>query len=84
MGYFSNGTEGDIYEEQYCSRCIHYPEKGFCPVWAAHLFYNHGRSEDANDILNLLIPEGKIQLPDGREIPGNLQCSMFVEAKDAV
>ncbi|KKN12271.1 hypothetical protein LCGC14_1018230 [marine sediment metagenome] len=23
MGYFSNGTEGDIYSEKYCEKCVH-------------------------------------------------------------
>jgi len=25
MGYFSNGSEGECYEEHYCSRCVHAP-----------------------------------------------------------
>ncbi len=34
MGYFANGTEGDIYEARYCARCIHRgdPDGPGCPV----------------------------------------------------
>lgn len=88
MGYFSNGTEADIYEHQYCVRCIHYPEniEDMCPVWTIHFIYSHDQYENRElmDAMNRLIPNGKIKLPDGREIPGNLQCNMFVEVKDAV
>lgn len=47
MGYFSNGTEGMMFEEAWCSRCVHSddrPGKAIgdkdnppCPVWMAHL-----------------------------------------------
>ncbi len=42
MGYFSNGTEGEIYQEQWCNHCIHRPtqEKG-CAVWDAHLLLSY-------------------------------------------
>lgn len=56
MAYFSNGTEGMIYEGAVCSRCVHQdgptieqpgdrvgdnePDDG-CPVWLLHFLYNY-------------------------------------------
>jgi len=73
MGYFSNGTEGAIYEETFCRRCIHYgPEDGpGCPIWLAHLIHNYDECNNDESILHILIP---------REGVHNLQCTMFVEA----
>ena len=70
MGYFSNGTEGEMYREKYCDRCVNNgDEKGEdgCAVWDAHLIYN---GEDGPEpVLNMLIP---------RDADGwNKQCRMF-------
>lgn len=71
MGYFSNGTEGNSYEDKWCIRCIH--NKG-CSVWAAHLLYNYDQcrenGKDLKEILNLFIPQSK----DG--LSNNI-CTMF-------
>ena len=73
MGYFSNGTEGAIYEELYCSRCIHQkPNDGGCAVFLAHLLHNYEECDNEDSILHLLIPRKK----DGI---GNDQCTMFIE-----
>lgn len=77
VGYFANGTEGAIYEEHYCMRCIHYgPEDGpGCPIWFAHLLYAYDEcnsDSNAKAMLDMLIP---IE-PGGYR---NLQCTMFVE-----
>jgi len=74
MANFSNGTEGEVYQEKYCCSCLHWKreEKG-CPVWVAHLIYNgDGPMEN---ILNILIPMNGV-------FPG--ECTMYVrdEAKD--
>ena len=68
MGYFSSGSEGLDYEEQWCRRCVHYgPENGpGCPVWLAHLLHN------GDEVLELLIPRSL-------EGAGNDQCLMFIE-----
>jgi hypothetical protein len=76
MGYFSNGSEGMDYEEQFCRRCIHYgPEEGpGCPVWLAHLLFNYeecNRESNAHTMLDMLIPR--------EDSVGNLECTMFVE-----
>lgn len=72
MGYFSNGTEGEMYEETYCRRCVHYgPDEGpGCAVWLAHLLHNYDESNNADSILHVLIPIG---------VEGNEECSMFLE-----
>ncbi len=75
MAYFSNGTEGEMYKEQWCERCIHDGHgENACPVWTMHLTYNYDQFEnpDVKAILHQLIPRNGIH---------NEQCSMFVEEK---
>ena len=68
MGYFSNGTEGDLYEARWCARCVHRDDKPACAVWELHLFRNYDEYDDAESALHVLIPR------DGIE---NQQCRMF-------
>jgi hypothetical protein len=75
MGYFSNGTEGEIYEARYCRRCIHgQDEKKGCAVWDAHLAKNYDEANNDNSILHMLIPlkEGGVY---------NDECRMFIERR---
>lgn len=78
MGYFSNGSEGDDYQNKYCSRCQHLDEDGGCPVFDAHLLYNYPALDEGQEklrgVLNMLIPRGE----DGL---GNEQCKMFMESE---
>ena len=75
MGYFSNGTEGLLYQEEFCFRCRNFRDvdddrgKG-CPVYDLHLLYNG--EEDKESLLDFLIPRAA----DGLS---NEQCSMFLE-----
>jgi hypothetical protein len=69
MGYFSNGTEGGMYYEQYCSRCVHNKNED-CPVWDAHLLYSYRDCNDEDSILHMLIP---------RDGAYNGACRLFVE-----
>ncbi len=69
MGYFSNGTEGEMYYERYCSRCIH-NENEDCPIWDAHLMFSYRDCNDPESILHMLIPRDGI---------ANVQCRLFVE-----
>ena len=73
MGYFSNGTEGDMYEARWCDRCVHQNgpdgESG-CAVWLAHMIKNYDDCNDDGSILHILIPKTK----DGL---GNEKCRMF-------
>lgn len=63
MGYFSNGTEGDCYEQRYCQTCIHQngPDgRSMCAVWAAHMLKNYDECNNDESILHMLIPrDGK-------------------------
>jgi hypothetical protein len=83
MGYFSNGTEGEFYEEHYCRCCANYgPEEGpTCPVWMAHLMFAYeecNSDSNAAAILEMLIPRGEYLAEDGIMTPTNEQCTMFV------
>lgn len=76
MGYFSNGTEGDIYRARWCSSCandgddVH--EIG-CAVWDAHLWHNTDQfsNDKVKAILETLIPRD--------DKGGNGKCHMFRE-----
>lgn len=76
MGYFSNGTEQIMYEEDYCDKCVHRVD---CPIMTLHLLWNYdavGENADKTKAfaLNELIPikEGGI---------GNEKCNMFHKGK---
>lgn len=74
VGYFSNAEEAEIYQEQYCSRCVHYDPDGDreCPVWEAHLAYQ-AEGYPIKDLLGILIPEAE----DGCS---NEECRLFYPA----
>jgi len=90
MGYFSNGTEGNCFEERWCSRCHHDAayrayvadgEKGPrpepCPVWNAHLLFSY-------DLCNKKDDPGKVVLDMLIERTDLVnRCVMFVPA-DAI
>ena len=69
MGYFSNGTEGDFYQEEYCEKCEH--GNGECPVWLLHLTYSYKLCNTPDSFLDELIPRS-------REGCYNEKCKMFV------
>ncbi|MCD1645219.1 hypothetical protein [Aurantimonas coralicida] len=69
MGYFSNGTEGMMYEEDFCSKCLH---GDGCPVWDAHMLKNYEECNKPDSILHMLIPRTEGGL-------GNGQCLMFID-----
>lgn len=70
MGYFPNGTAGEIYRDRFCSRCIHGHS---CTVWLVHMLFNYEECNKPESILHHLIPISK-QIPVENE-----QCTMFVE-----
>lgn len=75
MGYFSNGTEGELYRERWCEHCRHdgnHDDDPFCEVWSLHLQFNYGQTGDAKTILTALIPRSA----DGLT---NEQCGLFVQ-----
>lgn len=68
MGYFSNGTEGMMYQEEYCAHCLH---ESNCAVWDAHMLLNYDECNNKDSILHMLIP---------RDEKGfNAKCKMFLE-----
>lgn len=73
MGYFSNGTEGELYQEHYCFRCIHWSEDEGCPIWDTHLLRNYDDCNKPDSILHILIPRSKDHL-------SNERCTMFIAA----
>ncbi len=74
MGYFSNGSEGLDYEEQYCLKCIHYTDAQGCVILYAHTLYNYDECNKKESILHILIP---------RDAQGyNEQCRMFKPAQE--
>ncbi len=72
MAYFSNGTEGMSYEEEYCLHCVHFET---CPILVLHYMWNYdaNRDETKKTALNTFIPRNK----QG----DNEKCLMFVEDK---
>jgi len=56
MAYFSNGTEGDIFD---CENCK-YKDKA-CPIFAVQFLYNYDscNNETARKILDTLVQNGK-------------------------
>ena len=70
MGYFANGTCGDLYEAQWCDRCVHH---GGCAVWLLHQVWNYEQidNEIKKDCLDSFIPRQGVE---------NAQCQMFYEA----
>jgi hypothetical protein len=95
MGYFSNGTEGEIFEEQWCANCRHSDISGGreigvdppCPVWFAHQLYAYELcNEDEHPgkvILDLLIPRKTVKASDGFDLPVN-ECAMFAPTVESV
>ena len=73
MAYFSNGTEGMIYEETYCYNCIHYEN---CPILNEHFLHNYSDDAGKRAILDWLIPRSK----DGLH---NEKCTMFYKGTPA-
>lgn len=84
MGYFSNGTEGEMYESAYCDRCVHQgPEDGpGCAVWFAHLIHNYDECNNKDSILHMLIPLETMEFDDGIKQQVNGECLMFIEQKE--
>jgi hypothetical protein len=89
MGYFSNGTEGMIYEETYCQRCVHSDlgegkEIGVdppCPIWMAHFLFAYeecNSTSNAKTMLDMLIPRVPHTFSDGITHEINGECAMFV------
>ena len=75
MAYFPNGTSGDLYEAEYCSRCVHMDPQTGCPILMLHLLWNYEQltDHDKQTALDLFIP---------REGVHNGACVMFRQEQD--
>ena len=54
MGYFSNGTEGLMYQERWCFNCHHWSDDVGCPIWLLHEL--HVGEKDWQPALDKMIP----------------------------
>ncbi len=89
MAYFANGTESEIFESRWCSRCVHNVYVG-CPVMVLHLVFNDDQVAAANRMdagmpvgndasaTALLMLSELIREDEGRP----MQCAMFFAAPD--
>ena len=77
MGYFANGTEGDMYQFAYCFKCKNRVDKkdgcGFgCAVWDLHITHSYklaNSKSEAKKMLDFLIPNKNCN---------NEECRMFL------
>jgi hypothetical protein len=77
MGYFPNGTSGQMYKERYCDHCAHGHKNPLsCPIWYLHWELNYDQMGDQviSHVLSQLIPRGE----DGF----NEACSMFLDMRE--
>ena len=94
MGYFSNGTEGEMFEERWCVNCRHSDISGGrelgvdppCPVWMAHTLFAYelcNSKSPGKTILDMLIPTKMVTASDGFDLPTN-ECAMFAPVEPNV
>lgn len=80
MGYFPNGTSGEMFVERHCVECVHWKDDGDgrghgCPVYDLHLLYSYEladkKDDPGKDMLDALItPEFTCTMkhPHGRDV----------------
>jgi len=75
MGYFPNGTSGELYQDEFCSRCLfsNRREGISCPIWRLHLVHNYDECNKPDSFLHALIPRDGID---------NERCKFFVDRGD--
>lgn len=54
MAYFSNGTEGMMFQERQCFACRHWNDETGCPIWLLHEL--HVGDKAWQPALDLMIP----------------------------
>jgi hypothetical protein len=75
MGYFSNGSEEQDYQNRYCEKCTHWTEERGCPCWLAHELWNSEECNNDESLLHKMIPISK----DGLS---NERCFSFEQKKE--
>ena len=83
MAYFANGTEGEVYEAEYCNKCVHnLPDYG-CPCLTAHSIWNYDECNNKDSVLHKMIPMAKKDIVVSgetiKDFPYNEKCIFFVE-----
>lgn len=84
MAYFSNGTEGEVLDDQ-CSECIHENPEAGCPIAFVHQIFNYDQIGNENlekAMLMLVDKNGKCQMKPyidklRRPKPKDEQLEMF-------
>ena len=74
MAYFPNGTSAEIYEAEYCRRCLHHrgaDGRSMCPIMMLHMIYNYDLCNQPDNWLDELIPRTADRVD-------NEQCTLFV------
>ena len=62
MGYFPNGTAGDMYQAKYCDHCVHWvlvdsrSDTYGCPCLDAHAIWNYEECNKEDSVLHKMIP----------------------------
>lgn len=79
MGYFANGTEGEIFQGEYCAKCVH-DLKQNCPIWLLHLTWNYEQFDGDGEIKKAALDT--LIIREHREVPGGFativnRCTMF-------
>jgi hypothetical protein len=79
VAYFANGSEGDYYEDKYCSKCVHEEN---CAVLHLHSIWNY--QAWGGNIPCTALPESKVKFEAlntlwPREDDHNGECSMFYQ-----
>lgn len=77
MGYFANGSEGEIYQANYCFKCKNWIDKkdgkGYgCAIWDLHILYSYelcNSKSKAKKMLDFLIPDRDCS---------NEECKMYL------
>lgn len=82
MGYFSNGEEGMLYEEEYCLHCQHWvfdPETQTdgCPVMDMHTWHNREEANNKDSALH------KWMIPRSSDGVFNEKCLHFRKKAEA-
>ncbi len=87
MGYFANGTEGELFREQFCYQCVNWGADALsrksssdgCPIMDVHVLHGYGASEDMKTILDQLIERHEIKdvAPNRPVAQGANRCLMF-------
>jgi len=87
MGYFSNGSENEMYAAQYCNRCVHDAEyqedpegnrgQG-CPIIGWHLIWNYSQAHDEKASDEARMQRDVLDSFIPRKGVHNERCKMFI------